>query len=141
MPRQKTKVCSKCKGRKPHSKFYKCKATKDGLNYYCKTCQNESSKVQRKKYGDKYRKQARAGNYRAKLERVNYKGGKCSICSYSKCLSALEFHHMDPSKKDFQLGRRGMSRNHVLSDSIKAELDKCILVCANCHRELHHVVS
>jgi 5-methylcytosine-specific restriction endonuclease McrA len=63
-----------------------------------------------------------------------YKGGKCMICGYSKYKGALDFHHLDPSKKNFGISVRGLTRSW---DKIKAELDKCILVCANCHRELH----
>jgi predicted DNA-binding protein YlxM (UPF0122 family) len=65
---------------------------------------------------------------------IDYKGGQCVKCGYKKCNSALEFHHLDPTQKDFSLGAKG----HCTSwDKIKKELDKCILVCANCHREIH----
>lgn len=70
-----------------------------------------------------------------KILAVNYKGGKCSKCGYDECMGALEFHHLDPSKKDFGLSVRGITRSW---DKIKKELDKCILVCANCHREIHY---
>lgn len=64
---------------------------------------------------------------------VEYKGGKCERCGYSKCLDALEFHHKNPDKKDPLF--RGM-RYWGLSRARK-ELDKCMLVCSNCHKELH----
>ncbi len=67
-----------------------------------------------------------------KLLAVEYLGGSCSLCGYNKCASALEFHHRDPSQKDF--GIAGTTKSF---ESIKIELDKCILVCANCHREVH----
>ena len=63
---------------------------------------------------------------------VKYKGGKCCICGYNKCLEALEFHHL--GNKDFGFSSRGITRSW---NKLKKELDKCILVCANCHRELH----
>jgi len=69
-----------------------------------------------------------------KLKSIEYKGGKCIKCEYSKCIEALEFHHIDPSQKDFSLSSTGVTRSW---DSIKKELDKCILVCSNCHREIH----
>lgn len=72
---------------------------------------------------------------RKKIDAVAYKGGKCSICSYDKCIAALEFHHLDPTQKDFGISKDGTTRSWEL---IKAELDKCILVCANCHREIHN---
>ena len=73
-----------------------------------------------------------------KLKAVEYKGSKCEICSYDKCLRSLVFHHIDPSQKDFSIGesRPGhkKSRNWEL---IKIELDKCQLLCQNCHCEIH----
>lgn len=64
---------------------------------------------------------------------VEYKGGKCVKCGYDKCIRALEFHHLNPLEKDF-----GPSQNMNMSwNKIKIELDKCILVCSNCHREIH----
>lgn len=59
-------------------------------------------------------------------------GGKCQKCGYDKYLGALEFHHMDPSQKDFTIG----NRNFKLEECIK-EAKKCILLCSNCHKELH----
>lgn len=63
---------------------------------------------------------------------INYKGGKCEICGYNKSKKALEFHHKDPSEKDFSLGGKSWA-----FDRLKKEVEKCILVCANCHREIH----
>ncbi len=71
---------------------------------------------------------------KVKVMCVEYKGGKCSICSYDKCIAALEFHHMNPLEKDFAVSKHGACRSW---ESTKHELDKCILVCANCHREIH----
>ena len=65
---------------------------------------------------------------------IEYKGGKCEKCNYSKCIEALEFHHTDPNEKDFGLSAKGLTHSW---DKIKNELDKCILLCANCHREEH----
>jgi hypothetical protein len=76
-----------------------------------------------KKRKNKYKEQA-----------VQYLGGKCSICGYNKCNASLDFHHKDPTTKTKDL------KNLTTSNSwskIVLELDKCILLCANCHRELH----
>jgi transcriptional regulator with XRE-family HTH domain len=68
-----------------------------------------------------------------KIKSVDYKGGECTLCGYKKCIQALDFHHTNPSEKDFTI-----SGNYNISwDRIKNELDKCILVCSNCHREIH----
>lgn len=65
---------------------------------------------------------------------IEYKGGKCMLCGYNKCVDALDFHHIDPSKKEFGLGLGGLTRSW---DRVKKEVDKCVLICANCHRETH----
>ena len=79
----------------------------------------------------------KAGNQmRRKIKEwaVQYKGGQCENCGYNKCNDALDFHHRDKNKKDFCLS----DKNLILRWSeIKKELDKCSLLCANCHREEH----
>ena len=69
---------------------------------------------------------------RQKKALVEYKGGKCQCCGYSKCIEALEFHHLDPNIKSFTISGKSKSFN-----SLKSEVDKCILVCSNCHKEIH----
>lgn len=69
---------------------------------------------------------------RKKKALVEYKGGKCQCCGYSKCIEALEFHHLDPNIKSFTISGKSKSFN-----SLKSEVDKCILVCSNCHKEIH----
>lgn len=64
---------------------------------------------------------------------IEYKGGKCYFCGYSKCQNALDFHHIDPSTKEFGIGSKGYTRSW---EKVKEELNKCVLVCANCHREI-----
>lgn len=73
--------------------------------------------------------------HNVKEELVRYKGGKCEICGYNKCLGALDFHHLDPNQKDFNISNSKIYKN---LDILKEEVDKCILVCANCHREIHY---
>lgn len=62
-------------------------------------------------------------------------GGKCNCCGYDRCLNALAFHHLDPSKKD--LGFGATRANPINWPKIVEELRKCILVCHNCHSEIH----
>lgn len=71
---------------------------------------------------------------RLKVQAVESKGGKCCICGYSKYIGALEFHHINEDKKEFGLSMNGITRSW---EKTKRELDKCILVCSNCHREIH----
>ena len=68
-----------------------------------------------------------------KIQCVEYKGGCCISCGYSKCLDALEFHHLNPFQKDFMVSEV----THTSIDKVKDELDKCVLLCSNCHREIH----
>lgn len=74
-------------------------------------------------------------NSRQRLkERLAYvMGGKCCLCGYDKCITALEFHHKDPEEKEFTLGYK----TYISFDKALIEAKKCILVCANCHREIH----
>lgn len=77
--------------------------------------------------------QVNLGRFEFKLRCIAYKGGKCSLCGYCKCPRSLVFHHTDPEKKDFSV-----SGSHARSwESIKTELDKCVLLCTNCHGEVH----
>jgi hypothetical protein len=78
--------------------------------------------------------------YNAALYRRNMKGkavewlgGRCQLCDYDRCIDALIFHHVK-GKKKFGIGFRGLTRRW---DVLQNELSKCILVCANCHAEIH----
>lgn len=75
-------------------------------------------------------------NYRQrqKIKAVQYLGSKCKKCGYNKCVQALEFHHRNPKEKEFSFSKYS---NHSWM-KIKKELDKCDLLCANCHREEHY---
>ena len=91
----------------------------EGRGYYrCTQCRSDKVSQRRKK---------------VKVLLVDYKGGKCEKCDYNKCIAALEFHHLDPSKKEF-----GVSNGNTMTlEKMKIEVDKCILVCSNCHKEIH----
>ncbi len=64
---------------------------------------------------------------------VEEAGGACRLCGYDRCLAALEFHHIDPADKRFTLSRRGMSMS---IERARAEAQKCVLLCGNCHAEV-----
>lgn len=69
---------------------------------------------------------------KTKLQAIKYKGGKCIICGYDECPQALDFHHVNPNEKDYVLSGGTKSLEHL-----KPELDKCVLLCCRCHREVH----
>lgn len=109
-----TKLCIRCNGIKPLEEFHPRK----GKRYsYCKLCMRE--------FNCEYR-------LKAKVQAVEYLGGKCSKCGYNRCLAALDFHHVDSSEKE-----KLISRFKTSLEKMKPELDKCVLLCSNCHRETH----
>ena len=65
---------------------------------------------------------------------IAHKGGRCVVCGYNRCMECLDFHHIDPQKKDFGLSSRGITRSW---EKIKKEINKCILICSRCHGEIH----
>ena len=71
---------------------------------------------------------------RKKQAAVDYLGGKCSICGYNKCIQSLDFHHVNPANKKYKPSYIIMRWTW---DKVKKELDKCVLVCKNCHGEIH----
>jgi len=73
-----------------------------------------------------------------RMKALEYKKGKCEKCGYNKCTEALEFHHLENQQKEFGISSKGYTRSWI---KVKAELDKCILVCANCHREIHAKIA
>lgn len=112
------KNCPRCKEIKPTDEFYQRRG-KQGGSVYCKTCSSDQS-IERQR--------------ELKQKAINYKGGACQKCGYNRCNAALEFHHINPNEKDFSISNL---KSYAFNDKIKMELDKCIMLCANCHREVH----
>ena len=108
------------------------------IQLICKRCSknikpNKNNKIHNKNYCQGCLVSVRRNKLKNKA--IEYKGGKCQTCGYNKCNRSLTFHHLDPSKKTFEVNSNNM---FALSwDKVKIELDKCILLCANCHGELH----
>jgi hypothetical protein len=100
--------------------WHLCTNTVNGLKFCSKKCKNNY-------YVDRRRKQL-------KEKAVQYLGGKCIMCGYSECIQALATHHLDPSTKDFNISHKGYTRSW---EKVKAELDKCVLLCCRCHIEVH----
>jgi len=71
-----------------------------------------------------------------RLALVNLRGGKCAHCGYAKNLAALSFHHLDDTKKSFQIDMRAVSNTNW--ETLKLEVAKCQILCANCHMEEHY---
>ena len=91
----------------------------EGRGYYrCKKCRSAAVARRRRK---------------VKQQLVEEAGGSCILCGYSRCQAALQFHHVEPAGKEFQLSQRGHSRSIA---RCRAEAEKCVLLCANCHAEV-----
>ena len=98
-------------------------ASKGTISYHCGKSVKEKTNLRH-----------RAAKSKIKNELRQIAGGICAICGYSKCQAALEFHHLDPRVKEGKvadlIGNRSYSRARI-------EAKKCVLLCANCHREVH----
>lgn len=131
-----TTSCGKCKNFNPNiSSINKIKI--------CPICQEQfETNINNRKYCYKCSPVNDSGKFRKraiKHQLILYKGKKCEICGYDKCEGALEFHHLNPLEKDFQIGDIDLS-NNLNIDDLKKEVDKCQLLCANCHREQHYQI-
>lgn len=118
------KICEICK-----SKF----ETKSSTRIYCYDCSGESTRLDNQTR--KHQKTILRRNM--KLQAIKLLGGKCCRCGYNKCVDALEFHHTNQREKDFKLG----SGNTMSWKEYKTEAMKCILVCSNCHKEIHSEIG
>ncbi len=112
------RFCPSCKENCNIEDFYQRRG-KQNSSTYCKKC----TSIQTIK---------RTQNLKKLM--VEYKGGQCEKCGYNTYIGALEFHHLNPKEKDFHPSQL---KKYTFDDRVKKELDKCILVCANCHREIH----
>ena len=100
------------------------------------SCENELTGRRKQFCSVKCKNKQSVTNFRKNLKKkaVEYKGGKCNICGYDRTHEALHFHHLDPNKKDFGIGAKGVTR---VWEKVKIELDKTVCLCANCHAEVH----
>ena len=113
------KKCNKCGLEKDINDFAK---NGNSTRTYCKACEAARARE----------------NYRKTQEYVRGLKNKCAICGYNRNPAALEFHHQDDNK-DTEVGKlAAKSWSMPLKEKIDNEVSKCIIVCANCHREEHH---
>ena len=112
--------CNRCESNKPASDFY-FRKNRNTVTSYCKLCNSEYHKN-------------RLINIKRKM--VKYKGDKCDECGIEHNqmnYAIFDFHHLDPTKKDSKF----KNIKHRSWDIIKKEIEKCVLVCSNCHRLIH----
>jgi len=117
------RFCKICQKYLPANDFGNYKRNNKPRKFsYCKIC--DSNRVKKNQKDNK-------------LFAVSYKGNKCERCGYDKCLGSLHFHHKNPFEKDFGISEfKKIDRKKLIE-----ELDKCILLCANCHGEIHEEID
>jgi NAD-dependent dihydropyrimidine dehydrogenase PreA subunit len=121
--------CSKCKEFLSIHQFSRSKNRRYGLYDWCKNCHSETRKGNKQiQRTAKLRAASLISHYKKKL------GGCCAKCGYAKSQYGLDFHHVTPGEKEFELSAL-ISRGSA-HEVIMAEIDKCILLCATCHREI-----
>ena len=131
-----SKHCTKCNTTKPLTKEYwhKRKNHYTSWEYYCKECVKKTTLLNYYKNKTKWNETAKRNRIKVKNLVNEYKSNKgCVKCNESRYY-VLDFHHIDPTKKLFQIcgGENGGWKKN------KKEIDKCIILCSNCHREYHH---
>lgn len=149
--------CRKCKDAIPRSKVIEGKTRNLSSRKFCLKCSpfgkhNTKPDIDKetvrpkdyKDWSDKDKKNHSKKTYELQKQRrfdrkkkyVLLKGGCCMKCGYDKNLSVLNFHHREPEEKNFSLSSRELGM--YSEDRLLDELDKCDLLCSNCHAELHH---
>ena len=132
-----SKICNCCKAEKPLSEFYKDSRRKDCKQPACKSCSKARSKERTKagltkKYGSRYHCFHGRKHYNKKRAYVSSLKTPCINCGESDPV-VIDFHHIDPSTKSFNLSN-GTGKSY---EAIAEEVKKCCCLCANCHRRLH----
>lgn len=110
-------TCRQCQTDKEEDQFFRA-SKKKYIDRICKTCKNQNLKKRR---------------FEQRLRIIEYKGGKCERCDVVGSPAIYDLHHRDPAKKEFQVNTKNLHKWEHIVD----EIDKCHLLCANCHREVH----
>ena len=144
------KRCSGCHKELPLSEFYKNKHSFDGLQAYCKICSKEKTRQYQKDHPEMFREISRRSWYKHRKKRLlgeEIRADKrhefldslktpCAKCGENR-VYLLDFHHIDPSTKEFTLGDG--KKYHKSEKEVIEESKKCVCLCANCHREFHYL--
>ena len=130
------KICSKCKESKELEDFNLHKTKKDGHQDYCRTCDNERKRYYYKNNVIKFLGYNKKSISRNREFVLNYKKThNCVDCGMSD-YRCMDFHHLDPNMKLANISDIKMFSNSM--KKLKEEIDKCVILCANCHRIRHH---
>lgn len=135
------KTCAKCKEEKNLYEFTKNKSQPDGMQRYCKKCKKSSDQKWIAENPSIWKERNKNKNQKIRNILSEFRlelGGECKKCKENR-EHLLDFHHVDPNEKEGViaeiLGWNGFGENAV--SKAKKELDKCVLLCSNCHRDFH----
>lgn len=131
-----TKICSKCKIEKPRDEFLWKNKSKNLKHSVCSECYKE---VRKKSYDANSEYYKNKSKNRRKNHSIKYEEYKktlsCIVCSESESV-CLDFHHLDSSGKEYSVGTKKYSTQSF--ETTKKEIEKCVVLCSNCHRKLHY---
>jgi hypothetical protein len=129
------KICSCCKKEKDISDFNFRNKNKRKRFEYCKKCHSIRMKEDYKRHKEGYLFKKKVNSAKAKERFTEFKKTlKCSKCGYDKCPDAIDFHHIDSSVKE-----NNISNLRESWEKLMEEIKKCVVLCSNCHRELHYL--
>jgi hypothetical protein len=129
------KKCPQCNIEKKLEEYSKNKNKSDGLQRMCKPCVAIQSKKSYDKDSSKYKERVKSQNLKSTSYINDFKSNHpCNKCGESR-IWLLDFHHTDPTVKEYSIGTLKGSGQ---MDKIKEEIEKCIVLCSNCHRDFHY---
>lgn len=130
------KLCVRCSSVKSLDNFHKSKKNLDGLQIYCKACRKT---IDAASYANNEHRQKAIRDRRATVRAYNaemlrrYKTFcKCRVCKEAEAI-ALDLHHTDPTEKELPVS----NAVSCSTDTLRREIRKCVVLCANCHRKYH----
>ena len=144
------KICCDSNKELPLTDFYKNKTTKDGYQYICKSCSRVRHRKYQLEHPEKMREYAKAHWHKYAEEKRN--GDRIRMDNHQRYLDSLkspcekcgesrpyvvQFHHIDPATKTFCIGSG--SRSHKSKKDVVKEVEKCVCLCCNCHKEFHYL--
>jgi hypothetical protein len=133
MTQFKVKKCNKCGLDKPHRWVLSKRYTLGGCYMSkCEDCQRAARRIRDRRRRQRYK----AKYHDIKQQIITYLGGKCLDCNLIDEPAVYDCHHLESAKKDFNICA-GAWRNYRTFNQLKPELDKCVLLCAVCHRKRH----
>ena len=127
-----TKICRVCKEKKSLKDFHPNKTCSKGVVGTCRLCAQEYKRKWYASNQERRSKKHRESFRLKKLQAIEYMGGMCADCKKQYPPYVYQFHHLNPDEKDFNPSSAGSFK------SMKPELDKCIMLCANCHMVRHY---